>query len=63
MEITNRNTFTDETVHIDNEKGVAYIGKACYKLSDLEAVIAKSKIKDINESLNYRVLKYKKKLI
>lgn len=58
MEITNKNTFTDEPVHFDKPKGLVYIGKACYKIKDLERIIGVFKVKDFNDSLNYRVRKY-----
>ena len=60
MEITNRNTFTDEEVFFDKEKGLVYIGKACYSIKDLETIVLKSRMKDFNESLNYRVSNYGK---
>lgn len=58
MEITNKNTFTEEKVYFEEDKGLIYIGKACYSIKDLEKIIKKVKTKDLNESLNYRVRKY-----
>ena len=58
MEVTNRNTFTDEKVYFDRSKGLIYIGKACYQIKDLEKIIKNYKVKDLNDSLNYRVRRY-----
>jgi len=61
MKILNRNTFTEEKVtfkKVEKESTLIYIGGACYSLQDLEYVISKVKLKDLNESLNYRVKNY-----
>ena len=61
MKILNRNTFTEEKVtfkKVEKESTLIYIGGACYSLQDLEYVISKVKLKDLNESLNYMVKNY-----
>lgn len=62
MEITNKNTFTDEKVYYEKERGLVYIGKSCYKIDDLEKVVMIGKAKDLNESLNYRVRNFNNKV-
>jgi hypothetical protein len=58
MKIENKNTFIDEKVYIDKEKGLIYIGKNAYSVKSLEKIVQLAKVKDINDSLNYRVRKY-----
>ncbi len=58
MEITNKNTFTDEKVYFERPNGLVYIGKACYTIEDLEKLTTTFRVKDFNDSLNYRVRKY-----
>jgi len=61
MKILNRNTFTEEKVtfkKVEKESTLIYIGGACYSIQDLEYVISRVKLKDLNESLNYRVKNY-----
>lgn len=58
MEITNKNTFTEEQVHFDRTEGLVYIGKSCYRIEDLERITVTFRVKDLNDSLNYRVKKY-----
>jgi hypothetical protein len=62
MEILNKNTFTEDKVYFENSKEgiLVYIGKSCYSVKDLELIVAKSKLKDFNESLNYRIMNYQK---
>lgn len=62
MKILNRNTFTEEKVTFiengENKPTLIYFGGACYSLQDLEYVVSRVKLKDLNESLNYRVKNY-----
>lgn len=58
MKIENKNTFIDENVYIDKEKRLIYIGKNAYSVRSLEKIVQLTKVKDINDSLNYRVRKY-----
>lgn len=60
MEILNKNTFTEDKVYFEKTKEgtLIFIGKSCYSVKDLEFIISKSKLKDFNECLNYRVKDY-----
>lgn len=58
MKVSNKNTFTDEKVHFEKDKGLVHIGKSCYKIEDLEKIVIAGKAKDLNDSLNYRVRTY-----
>jgi hypothetical protein len=39
---------------------LVYIGKSCYTLQDLKKIVSIIEIKDLNDSLNYRVKNYNK---